>query len=119
MLNAIVGVLESNNVPGLHSSGSGGILVGNGLGSWMPGFTSWLPPLLGVNKTDIFDIHFYPANPPNSPNLITMLTQAAASGKLIGMSEHWLNKNSNAEYGSISSNTVFARNIYDWWAPFD
>ncbi|HVN06758.1 MAG TPA: fibronectin type III domain-containing protein [Bryobacteraceae bacterium] len=104
-----------------------GIKLGAGFGSWLaPTGTSSLTSYISAYTAlplDYIDFHIYPINTENSNSLIgnslTIASMAAAANMPVAISESWLWKMENSEYGVLTADTFRARYPFSFWQPLD
>ena len=117
-------------------AGVTGMKIGAGVGTWLSGFQSFAysytdqqcsasQPCVTV-PLDFLDMHIFPINelgPPTNDNFwqntLTMINIAATAGKPVTLSQTWLRKVRNTEWGVLSGNTQEAREVYSFWEPED
>jgi hypothetical protein len=107
---------------GMHST----VLIEAGQGSW----DYWPLQQLLLNEAanpdlDGLDMHIYPINnlPHNNflANALAIVQTVQASGKRMTISEAWMHKDNDNEFGvnKTSQASNRARSIYSFWAPLD
>ncbi|HUO30518.1 MAG TPA: hypothetical protein VMU80_14940 [Bryobacteraceae bacterium] len=101
--------------------------LGAGFGSWLgpSGTSSLVNYLLSyvALPLDYIDFHIYPINTENSDSLIgnalTIASMAAAANMPVAISESWLWKMEDSEYGVLTADTFRARYPFSFWQPLD
>jgi fibronectin type 3 domain-containing protein len=129
MLNQILSSLQQSGVAGMK--------VGAGVGTWQEGgvqgfiksFTgqgcSAKQPCISM-PLDFIDMHIYPINnlgPPANNNFLanalTIATLAHAVGKPVSLSQAWMWKVRNSEWGVLTEDPIMARDPFSFWQPLD
>src|ERR1700722_17899093 len=94
--------------------------IGAGVGSWVQNLTSYISDYVAL-PLDYIDFHIYPINTENGKSLIanglTIANIAAAAGKPVAMSETWLWKMENSEWGVLTPDDYRGREPFSFWAP--
>jgi len=117
-------------------AGVSGMKIGAGVGTWLaayPGFInsytdqkcSASQPCVTV-PMDFIDMHIFPINefgPPTNnncwQNALNIVSMAAAAGKPVTLSQTWLRKVRNSEWGVLSGDIQESREVYSFWEPQD
>jgi hypothetical protein len=105
----------------LSAARVGGVVVGAGLGTWLPGATSYIQAL-GALSLSYIDLHVYPINFSWLNNAISLAAQAHSLGKSVAISEAWLQKEANSEYSTVNVRTnclIYSRDPFSFWSPLD
>ena len=115
----------------------GGLQVGAGVESFLGGFQGFVQAFSGVNCSasqpcvtapglDFIDMHIYPVNvlgPPSNQNFLenalTIASIAAGAGKPVAMTEAWMWKLRNSEWGVLTADQIRARDPFSFWSPLD
>ncbi len=105
-------------VAAVQNAGAPNVQVGAGCGTWNPSFLQFEQSFAGL-PLQFIDMHIYPVNGNFLPNALTAVSQIAAAGKQITISEMWSNKEEDSEVGVLSYTDVFARNAFSFWYPLD
>jgi len=110
--------------------------IGAGVGSWLTGFQGFIAgftdqqcsstqPCVTV-PLDFIDMHIFPINelgPPTNDNFwqnaLTIVSMAQAAGKPVTLSQTWLRKVRNSEWGVLSGDTQESREAFSFWEPED
>jgi hypothetical protein len=99
--------------------------VGAGVQTYLNGFQSFIQSYLTL-PLDYIDMHIYAVNnmgPPSNTNFLTnaltIASMAQAAGKPVTISEAWLWKMRNIEFGVLSASQIRARDPFSFWAPLD
>jgi hypothetical protein len=103
------------------------IKLGAGFGSWLPASgTSSLVDYIQAYVAlplDYIDFHIYPINTEAQASLIdntlVIASMAAAAGKPVALSEAWMWKMENSEWGTLGDDAVRGRDPFGFWAPLD
>lgn len=111
------------------------MLVGAGMANDQPNVASFAQSFVGINCSDsqpcvnppgldFLDMHIYPVNnlSPNQnflQNALTVASTAASAGKPVSMTEAWMWKMRDAEWGVLPVDDIRARNPFSFWAPLD
>jgi len=102
--------------------------LGAGAGTWtMPPQASpnvdYIADYAALPGLDYVDFHLYPINTEQEASFIdnTLLyaSIAANAGKPVAMSEGWLWKMENSEWGVLSGDDYRARDPFSFWSPID
>jgi chitodextrinase len=104
---------------GLQNAGVANVNIGAGAGTWIPGFTTYISEFSAVAPLDYVDMHVYPVNRDYLTNVLAGAAIVKASGKSIGVSEAWPDKEANSELGTLSASTIDSRDVFSFWAPID
>jgi hypothetical protein len=102
--------LENNNITDVK--------IGAGVGTWHPKYKEFTTSFANTD-VDYIDTHVYPINRDFFERVLTIADIAQSSGKPITMSESWLYKTAETELGSVTETSVFARDVFSFWAPLD
>jgi len=94
------------------------ITLGAGAGTWIASFTSYIQDFV-TTPLDYIDMHVYPVNKNYLTNVLTAASIIQQSGKGIGMSEAWPDKESNSELGVLNISALDSRDVFSFWAPVD
>jgi fibronectin type 3 domain-containing protein len=110
--------------------------IGAGVGNWLTGFQGFInsytdqqcsstQPCVTV-PLDFLDMHIFPINELGLPtndnfwqNALTIVNMAATAGKPVTLSQTWLRKVRNSEWGLLSGNTQESREVFSFWEPED
>jgi len=110
--------------------------IGAGVGTWLTGFQGFIDsytdqqcsstqPCVTV-PLDFLDMHIFPINELGLPtndnfwqNALTIVSVAQAAGKPVTLSQTWLRKVRNSEWGVLSGNTQESREVFSFWEPED
>jgi fibronectin type 3 domain-containing protein len=110
--------------------------IGAGVGSWLTGFQGFIAgfsdqqcsatqPCVTV-PLDFIDMHIFPINelgPPTNDNFwrnaLTIVSMAATAGKPVTLSQTWLRKVRNSEWGVLSGDVQESREVFGFWDPED
>jgi hypothetical protein len=99
----------------------GGTLLGAGSGTWDT--LDYIRLFSRQTAVDYIDLHIYPLASPNANFLrraVEMAQLAHAAGKRVIVGEAWLYKAAPRELrGNPTASSVFARDVYSFWAPLD
>lgn len=103
------------------------VKLGAGVGSWLgPTGTGSLVNYLTnylLLPLDYIDFHVYPINTVAGGSLLgnalTIISMAAAALKPVAVSEAWLWKMEDSEWGVLTVDTFRARYPFGFWAPLD
>jgi len=109
-VNDVLTELENNNI--------NDVKIGAGVGTWHPQYNAFITSFAATN-IDYIDIHVYPINGDFFERVLTIADIAHSNGKSITMTEAWLFKTAETELGSITETSVFARDVFSFWAPLD
>ncbi|MGA2589340.1 MAG: fibronectin type III domain-containing protein [Bryobacteraceae bacterium] len=110
--------------------------IGAGVGTWLSGFQGFIDSYTGQQCSstqpcvtvplDFLDMHIFPINelgPPTNDNFwqntLTIVSMAQAAGKPVTLSQTWLRKVRNSEWGVLSGNTQESREVFSFWEPED
>lgn len=103
----------------------GTVKVGAGVCTDQQNFQGFIQSFAAL-PLDFIDMHIYPINnmgPPSNNNFfanaLTIAGLAQAAGKPVAISEAWMWKMRNSEWGVLSSSDIRARNAFSFWAPLD
>ena len=117
-------------------AGVPGMKLGAGVGSWLWGFQGFInsythqqcsasQPCITI-PLDFIDMHIFPINELGPPmnnkfwqNALTIVSMAAAAGKPVTLSQTWLRKVRNTEWGVLSGDIQESREVYSFWEPLD
>lgn len=101
------------------------VKVGAGVANWQPHFNDFISSFVNL-PLDTIDLHIYPINSLGAPsnlnfvsNAMTGASMALAAGKQVSVSEAWLWKMRDSEWGVLTADQFRARNPFDFWAPLD
>ena len=128
MLNQTASSVLAAGVPNMK--------IGAGLGSWLSGFQGFILGFTGQQCSatqpcvtvplDFIDMHIYPINELGSPsnsnfwqNALTIVSMAQAAGKPVTLSQTWLRKVRNSEWGVLDGDTQESREVFSFWEPLD
>lgn len=129
----MTGQTEANTVSGsasllteilasVHQANVPGVKYGAGVGAWETGYLGYIQNFV-TQPVDFIDTHIYPVNNTGTQNflsnVLTIASTAAAAGKPITMTECWINKIGNNEFGVLTADQIRARNVYSFWEPLD
>jgi fibronectin type 3 domain-containing protein len=103
---------------GLQAAGVQGVAVGAGLGTWQLDYRSFVENF-AARPIDFLDMHVYPVNRDYLERALEIADVAASYGKQVAMSETWLYKVSARDLDVIDFRTIFARDVFSFWAPLD
>jgi fibronectin type 3 domain-containing protein len=110
--------------------------IGAGVGNWLSGFQGFIDsytdqqcsatqPCVTV-PLDFLDMHIFPINELGLltddnfwQNALTIVSMAATAGKPVTLSQTWLRKVRNSEWGVLSGNTQESREVFSFWEPED
>jgi hypothetical protein len=99
----------------------GATLIGAGSGTWDT--LDYIGLFSRQTAVDYIDLHIYPLAGPNANFLrrgLEMIQLAHAAGKRVVIGEAWLYKAAPRELrGNPAASSVFARDVYSFWAPLD
>jgi len=113
------------------------VKVGAGVESFLGSFQSYVQAFAGVNCSpsqpcvdppglDFIDMHIYPVNTLGAPryqsfwqNALTIASIAASAGKPVAVTEAWLWKVRDSEWGVLTADEIRGRNPFSFWAPLD
>ncbi len=130
---AMTGQTEANTVSGstsllsqiltsVRAANVTGLKLGAGVGSWLYQFLEFIQSYL-TQPVDFIDMHIYPVNNTGSVNFLTnaltIATTVAAASKPLTMTECWINKEGNNEFGTLTADQIRARNVFSFWEPLD
>jgi len=80
-------------------------------------------PCVNPPGLDFIDLHVYPVNQVQYQNFLqnalTIVSTAQLAGKPMAMTECWMWKMRDTEYGTISFDTIRGRDPFSFWAPLD
>lgn len=110
LLNVILG--------GLQAAGVEGVAVGAGVGTWQTDHLSYVDSFAST-AIDFVDMHVYAVNRDYLPRALEIADVARSHGKRVGMSDTWVYKVRDAELDVIDFSTIFARDVFGFWAPLD
>jgi fibronectin type 3 domain-containing protein len=103
----------------------GTVKVGAGVANWETTYQSYIQSFVTL-PLDFIDMHVYPINnigPPNNVNFVSnamsIASIAAAAGKPITVTESWLWKMRDSEWGVLTADDIRARGAYSFWEPLD
>src|SRR3984957_14505709 len=106
----------------VQQAGVSGMKVGAGVGSWQNEYLGFIQSFV-AQPLDFIDMHIYPVNNTGTQNFLTnaltIASTAAAAGKPVAMTECWLNKETNNEFGVLTADQVRVRNAFSFWEPLD
>jgi hypothetical protein len=102
----------------VQATGTTGIALGAGVGTWQQSFTTYLSAY-ATYPLQYLDIHVYPVNYGYLPNAITGANIAHQAGMGIAMSEAWLFKVRDSELPVTDSTAIYERDNYSFWEPLD
>jgi len=127
-----VGMLDQ-----IHSSvllaGVPNLKIGAGLGSWLSGFQGFIngftdqqcsssQPCVAI-PLDFVDMHIFPINELTNSNFwqnaMTIASMAQAAGKPVSVSQTWLRKVRDSEWGVLDGDTQESREVFSFWQPLD
>ena len=106
----------------LAASGLTGVPIEAGTAAWLPNANAYLDALCDIDGLWGIDLHTYPVNYDLLDRALALADRAHGRGKRVTILETWLQKESDAELGTIDPafNTVlYARDAYSFWAPLD
>jgi len=137
-VNTVSGAVSMLNqiIPSVRQAGVPNLMVGAGVGTWLPGFQGFIEGFTGqqcsssqpcvTTPLDFIDMHIFPINnfgpPPANDflaNSLTIVSLAQAAGKPVTMAQCWDWKDRNSEYNVLTPDQIMARNPYNFWAPVD
>jgi chitodextrinase len=117
LVSAILTSVGQSGVPGLK--------VGAGVSDYQPSFQQFIQNFVTL-PLDFIDMHIYPVNnlgPPSNTdflaNALTIASMAKAAGKPITITEAWMWKMRNSEWGVMSADDIRARGAFSFWEPLD
>jgi hypothetical protein len=114
--------LVSYTTDRLAGAGLGGIPVLAGVGTWTGQGDAFVEALCGISGLWGIDLHQYPVNLDFLDRALRLAGLARARGKRVTFMEAWLQKESDAELGTLNpafDTTVYARDAFSFWAPLD
>jgi hypothetical protein len=106
----------------LAAAGLTGVPVVAGTGTWMAQAGDFVAQLCALDGLWGIDLHLYPLGRDFLPQALTLAAQARAHGKKVTMLETWDQKERDSELATIdpaSDPTIYARDVYSFWAPLD
>ena len=114
-------------ITAVRTSSYPNVLLGAGFGAWSQtnnlNSVAEYTAAYAALPLDYIDSHIYPINNsitgPVINNILTVAAGAAAAGKGISMSEYWVWKMEDSEYGVLPADTIRGRNPFNFWAPLD
>jgi fibronectin type 3 domain-containing protein len=112
--NQMLGLIAA----GLQSQRQSGMQIGAGVGSWLPGFQSFIQGYV-TQPIDFIDFHVYPPNKSFLPNALTIASMAAAAHMPVAMTECWLNKELDSDLNVLTVDEVNSRDVFSFWTPLD
>lgn len=111
--------LVTSVLTALKSAGVSGILVGAGVGTWLPKYREFVQAYAGTGL-DFIDLHVYPVNRDFLDRAVTVAQIARQSGKRVTMSEAWLYKAGNTDLvKGFAAESIFGRDAFRFWEPLD
>jgi hypothetical protein len=110
LLDVILAGLSTVSVPGMS--------VGAGIGTWQRDYRQYAESYVATG-IHFLDLHVYPVNRDFLTRALELADLAASFGKRVGMSEAWLYKVRETELGLVDVNTIFGRDVFNFWAPLD
>lgn len=112
----------SQLITSVRQSGVTGMKIGAGVSNWQPQYLQFVQSFVPL-PLDFIDMHVYPVNDLTHENFmtnaLTIANIAAAAGKALTMSEAWMWKMRDSEWGVLNTNDYRARNPFSFWAPLD
>jgi len=109
-VNDVLTELENNNITDVK--------IGAGIGTWHPQYDVFITSFANTD-VDFIDTHIYPINRDFFERVLTIADIAHSNGKPITMTEAWLYKTAETELGSVTEMSIFARDVFSFWAPLD
>src|SRR3984957_13736276 len=110
----------SGEIAAVQALGLPNVQIGAGMGAWVQNLTTYLSDYVAL-PLNYIDFHVYPVNTENGKSLIgnslIIASMAAAAGMPVAMSETWLWKMEDSEWGVLSADDYRGREPFDFWAP--
>lgn len=106
----------------LDDAGLTGTYVGAGIGTWLSGGSAFIKALAANSRLNFIDLHVFPVDAALLDTTVTLIDQAAASGKPVTITSAWLEKRRDSEYPApniAADPSIFARDPFSFWAPLD
>ncbi len=112
MISGEIAAVQALNLPNIQ--------LGAGVGAWVQNLTTYISNYVAL-PLNYIDFHIYPVNTENGKSLIgnglTIASMAAAAGMPVAMSETWLWKMEDSEWGVLSADQFRSREPFSFWAP--
>jgi fibronectin type 3 domain-containing protein len=110
----------SGEIAAVQALGLPNVQIGAGMGAWVQNLTTYLSDYVAL-PLNYIDFHVYPVNTENGKSLIgnslIIASMAAAAGMPVAMSETWLWKMEDSEWGVLSADQFRSREPFSFWAP--
>ena len=106
----------------LDDAGLTGTYAGAGIGTWLAGGSAFIKALAANPRLNFIDLHVFPIDAGLLDTTVTLIDQAAASGKPVAITSAWLEKRRDSEYpaANIAADpNIFERDPFSFWAPLD
>jgi hypothetical protein len=101
-----------------QQAGITNITLGAGAGTWISDFSNYIQEF-STTSLNYIDMHVYPVNNSDLTLIFSAVSIIQGSGKAIGVSEAWPNKEANSELGKLTANIIDARDVFSFWSPID